>query len=225
MNTVHFDIKKFLAVIFDMDGVLIDSEPLQVEAEKFTCDKFGIVVPDHEWMTFKGKTNRTIFGYIVEHYATQPVSVDELVETKRKYYRENAVKRLRMIPGSLAFLEHLVLRPRGKSIALTTSTGRVIQKQVFEKFHLKSYFAHIVTGDDVTNGKPHPEPYLLTTSKLRLIPSFCVVIEDSDNGIKSAKAAGCSVIGITTSFPRERLLEAGADHVVDTFAELIELFR
>jgi beta-phosphoglucomutase-like phosphatase (HAD superfamily) len=81
----------------------------------------------------------------------------------------------------------------------------------------------LITGKDVVNGKPHPEPYLKAAERLGLLPQVCMVIEDSDNGIKSAKAAGCLAVGITTSFAKERLMQAGADYVVDSFSELASL--
>ena len=207
-----------------MDGVLIESEFLQVEAEKFVCAKYGIVVPDHEWMTFKGRTNRSIFDYLVTTYAKKPVSVDELIAEKRAYVKRN-ISNVKMIPGALTFLLFLRdYRPR-KKIALTTSTGREIQNVIFDRFHLHGYFDQTITGDDVTNGKPHPEPYRVTAERMGAQAEACVVIEDSDNGIKSAKAAGCFVVGITTSFSREVLLAAGADIIVDSYKELRKLFR
>lgn len=213
---------QFKNVIFDMDGVLIESETLQVEAEKFVCAKFGIPVPEREWMTFKGKTNRSIFAYIVNTYAQTPVSVEDLIEAKRAYVKTH-VSNVKMIPGALAFLAQMRdFRPR-KQIALTTSTGHEIQRMIFERLHLDTYFDHIITGDDVTLGKPHPEPYLLTVHQLDARAEECVVIEDSDNGIQSAKRAGCAVIGITTSFPEERLLEVGADRVILSYAEIMQL--
>ncbi len=81
----------------------------------------------------------------------------------------------------------------------------------------------MVTGDDLTHGKPHPEAYLKAASKLGLNPVDCVVIEDSDNGVRAGVAAGCTVIGITTELCRKRLIDCGASATVDTYAELEHL--
>jgi mannitol-1-/sugar-/sorbitol-6-phosphatase len=81
----------------------------------------------------------------------------------------------------------------------------------------------IITGQDIINGKPHPEPYLKTAEKLDVAPANALVIEDSVNGVRSGKAAGCRVIAITTSFPRERLMGVQADYADDSFAELERL--
>ena len=90
-------------------------------------------------------------------------------------------------------------------------------------FNLSPFFSTIITGEDIINGKPHPEPYLKTAEKLAVPTANALVIEDSLNGVRSGKAAGCPVIAITTSFPRELLMELQADYVVDSFAELERL--
>jgi beta-phosphoglucomutase-like phosphatase (HAD superfamily) len=90
-------------------------------------------------------------------------------------------------------------------------------------FGLWPFFSAIVTSHDIVHGKPHPEPYLKTAEKLGVAPANALVIEDSVQGVRSGKAAGCRVAAITTSFPRERLLEVEADYVVDSYAELSEL--
>jgi beta-phosphoglucomutase-like phosphatase (HAD superfamily) len=80
----------------------------------------------------------------------------------------------------------------------------------------------VITGDDIQHGKPHPEPYIKTIRALQLPAERCVVIEDSVYGIIAAKEAGCRVVGITTSFSEEKLLNAGADMVVNSFSSLYE---
>ena len=90
-------------------------------------------------------------------------------------------------------------------------------------FNLRPFFSATVTREDIISGKPHPEPYLKATEKLGVVPANALVIEDSVNGVRSGKGAGCPVIAITTSFPRERLIEFQADYVVDSFAELERL--
>lgn len=206
-----------------MDGVITDSEPLQVEAEKWVCEKFNIVVPETAWSGFKGKTNRDIFSYICEHFVERPLSVDALIEAKRGRYIEIAQRKLALIDGSKDFL--IRVRQNIPLIGLATSSSSVVQAFVFDRYDLHGYFDVVVTGDQVVRGKPHPEPYLCAMEKLGVFPEETIVIEDSDNGIISAKAAGCAVIGITTSFPREILKSCGADYVVDSFGEMDELFH
>ncbi len=216
-------IRNIEAIIFDMDGVITDSEPLGLEADRWVCAMHGISVPETEWAGFKGKPNRDTFAHIVHTFTDGSLSVSDLVDQKRKRYMEISRERLLLVPGSEAFVAHT--RKKISRIALTTSSSRMIQQFVFDKFNLYHYFDEITTGDEVVNGKPHPEPYLLTLSKLGVNPETTFVVEDSGNGILSAKAAGCQVIGITTSFPKKALLEKGADFVVSSFKEMYSLIR
>src|SRR5690606_18407119 len=82
------------------------------------------------------------------------------------------------------------------------------------------FFEAVVTAEDITHPKPHPEPYLVTAAHLGVKPEACLVVEDSVHGVRAGLAAGCRVVGITTSFDAGRLQEAGAHHVVDSFAQL-----
>ena len=211
----------FKAIIFDMDGVITDSEPLQMKAERLVCDKFGISVPLEEWKNFKGKTNRDIFSYILKKYSSKPLPVQQLIDEKRKKYIEISSEKLTLVDGFLDFIEKI--RKMVPLIALTTSSSAIVQKFVFDKYNLHKYFDVITTGDEAKNGKPHPEPYSLTISKLGVKPQDAIVIEDSDNGVISAKAAGCTVVAIMTSFPRGILASKRADYVVDSFDEIMIL--
>ncbi len=208
-----------------MDGVLVDSEALQEAAERYVCALHRIVVPEEVWHGFKGNTSKHIFGYINARFGGGRFVVDELIREKIEYYMREVVRGgLDPIPGSFDFLRFLGKLPQIRALALTTSNNRAIQRVVFDRYRLDAFFKVVVTGDDVTHGKPHPEPYQRTLKLLGAEPSKCLVIEDSDNGIISAKAAGCKVLAITTTFPRKRLRDAGADYVVDTFVEAQTLF-
>jgi len=210
------------AIIFDMDGVLVDSEPVHIETEKMTLREYGINVPESEWKGFTGTTDHDMFAYIVKNFTKGNIGVDELVTHRAKTYLKMAPTKIQMIPGALEFLKQV--KKSGFKIALTTSSTKEIQRPIFAKFNLHPYFDVIVTGDEITNGKPDPEAYLKTVEKLGIPATNCLVIEDSTNGIRSAKAAGCIAVGITTSFPKEKLQDAGADFVVDSFSELAQKY-
>jgi HAD superfamily hydrolase (TIGR01509 family) len=125
---------------------------------------------------------------------------------------------IRLIPGSLEFIRWA--KKQYRKLALTTSSESKFQQKIFDMYRLHLYFDVVITGDKIQNSKPHPEPYLKTIDALKLAAHSCAVIEDSINGIIAAKEAGCNVIGITTSFSEEKLLNAGADMVVDDFSSL-----
>lgn len=206
------------ALIFDMDGVITDSEGLHVEAEKRTCAHYGWDVPETEWVNFKGKTAQAIFGHLVANFSDGSVPVDEAVARKTDTYLELARAGVPAVPGVVEFIA--AARRRFERLALSTSSSAPVQRLVFDRFGLHSYFDAVTTGDELTHGKPHPEAYLVATSRLGLAPAECLVIEDSASGIRSALAAGCDVVGITTSHPAAYLREVGAPRTVDSFAEL-----
>jgi beta-phosphoglucomutase len=212
------------ATIFDMDGVITDTEPLHKLADKQVCEDYGISVPVHQWDNFKGTASRDMFAFILKTFTngTLPLSVEELVQAKRKRYLEMAQKEMTLIPGALDFIHYA--RSRVPLMGLVTSSGREIVDLVFNAYGLEPFFNTVVTGDDITHGKPHPEPYLLALTNLQVYPKSVFVIEDSTNGVLSAKCAGCNVIGITTSFQKELLEKAGADRIIDSFSELYDVF-
>jgi len=207
----------FKAVIFDMDGVIIDSEPLHEEAKRRAFAKYDLVVPDEVYEQFKGKTDRDVLQYAAETYGDGSIDVSALIADKQAAYA-NIVDTLQLIPRADTFIQKLA--QQDIPLALTTSATARNQKRAFDIFGLHPYFKTIVTADDITHAKPHPQPYIKTVEKLGIDARTCLVIEDSYNGVLSAEAAGCMVVGITTSFDASALKKAGAHHIVDTFAEL-----
>ena len=208
------------AILLDMDGIVIDSEPLHEQAQHIVFREFGLNVPDSILPSFKGMTEQDIFTRIVLDYARDHSTDDVpmLVSAKDRAYRK-LLDGVKLVPGVLPFIRSARDHFR---LALTTSSVRADQQFAFEKFDLASYFEVVVTAEDILNPKPHPQPYIATAEKLGLDPSNCLVVEDSLNGIVSALGAGCVVVGMTTSFNRAELEDAGAHFTVDTFEELAE---
>jgi HAD superfamily hydrolase (TIGR01509 family) len=212
------------AFIFDMDGVLVDTEPLHVEAERMTCQHFGIVCPLTEWNNFKGQTAISIANYILTNYGAESgITAEDFVNQKTASFLELARTKMTPIAGSREFI--LKVRSIFPKLALTTSSKQVIQRLVFERLVLNGLFDVIVTAEEVKQGKPNPEPYLITLKKLGLTGEQCVVIEDSNNGIISARLAGCRTIGITTSCDEQVLEKAEASLIVQDFAGLTKLLE
>jgi HAD superfamily hydrolase (TIGR01509 family) len=203
------------AIIFDMDGVIIDSEPSHLQAELQTCKDFGIDIPTSEWEGFKGRRAIEIFTFINDNYANGAHNPEELIAHKTRLVCALVRNQVKAIDGSMEFIKFI--SKKYKKIALATSTNHIVQATVFDKFGLHPYFSAIVTGTDVKHGKPHPEPYLLAAGKLEVQPSQAIVVEDSISGIKSAKSAGCQVLAITTSHLKEDLLPPKPDWIVDDY--------
>jgi HAD superfamily hydrolase (TIGR01509 family) len=207
------------AIIFDFDGVIVDSEPIHEKAELQTCLEFGMKVPQSEWVHFRGTKIEDIFSFVSRKYGTGQEPIEKMIEHKIALYLSLALSELQLIPGVQDFLTSL--KQNGKyRLALTTSGRFVQQENILNKFGLTHFFEIIITSDDCRLGKPNPEPYLITTKKLGERPENCLVIEDSDNGIRSAKAAGCLACGITNTFPEEKLRSVGADMVIKKLDEL-----
>lgn len=208
----------YQAILFDLDGVIVNSEPLHDRARWDVLAHYGIDVPPEADATFKGKTTEEVFAHIARMYADGRIGAEELIAQKQDRYRTMAAEALEPIPGALAFIKRLArLDVR---LGLTTSATKVNQRLAFDRFGLDAYFGAVVTAEDITRGKPDPEPYRLAAERLGVAPARCLVIEDSVAGIQSAKGAGCTAAGLTTSFSAPELLEAGADVVVADFEEL-----
>lgn len=207
-----------------MDGVLVDSEPIHEKVEMETLEEFGILVPKAEWDGFRGKKIEEIFSYACDKYGTGKENIEEMIERKIELYLSEALSSMELVTGAREFLGNLKDRADLR-LALTTSGRKFQQDKILEKFGLRDFFEIMVTADQVKRGKPDPEPYLITVEKLGEDSGCCLVIEDSDNGILSAKSAGCVACGITTTFGGDKLETAGADIVVDSFSELEKILE
>jgi beta-phosphoglucomutase len=203
------------AFLFDMDGVIIDSNPFHKIALKAFCKKYGHDL-DEEQLRNKiyGRTNKdwiaNVFGSLestqLKKYA------DEKEELFRKIYEQD----IRPVAGLPEFLAKLEAMKIDRAIA----TSAPIENVVFtlEKTKLGRYFTTILDESHVTRGKPDPEIYVKTAAALGYKPEDCIVIEDSLSGVQAGKTAGCKVIGITTTHTRSELSET--DLVINDFIEL-----
>lgn len=200
-----------------MDGVLVDSEPLHERAQKFVFAENALDVPEGILGTFKGKTEEDVFEFIVREYGHGRMDPADLVRQKHEVYR-GLMSELRPVDGSVQFVRFL--QQSGLRLALTTSATRRDQEYALDMLALDELFEVIVTADDVTRPKPHPEPYSITVQRMSLEPETCLVIEDSLNGVRSALSAGCRVAGLSTSFDKAALSAEGAHYAVDSFEQL-----
>lgn len=205
----------FSAIIFDMDGVIIDSEPSQVEAERQLFLSHGVVPTQEDWAHFVGRTTEDIMGYMVQKYSIK-AAVEELVSARGALYRGKLHNSVQLIPGFRKLASQLF---GAYQFALTTSSSRKDTDVVLERFRLRELFEAVVTADDVARTKPEPEPYSRTAELLGLRPEQCVVIEDAVNGLISARKAGTATIGLASTFPAEKLTPH-ADAVAGALSEI-----
>jgi HAD superfamily hydrolase (TIGR01509 family) len=206
--------------IFDMDGVVIDSNPFhKIAWEKFLSGQ-GIPFDDQLFdNVLSGRTGPTSLRMIFGEDLSQEkldLYLEEVDSNYQNILRES--EDVRPIAGVHAFLDKI--NGNGLSLALATSAPTLNIELGLQKLQLENTFEHIVGKVDVTHGKPHPEVYLTSLKLLGLTAENCIVFEDSKAGIQSARSAGIQVVGIASGHSREELLEEGVSMVVDDFRGL-----
>lgn len=205
------------AVIFDMDGVIIDSEPIHFEVDIQTMKDFGCSISKEELNKYVGTTNEYMFTDIKNKYKLDK-SVEEIIN-----YRCELAKR-KVIESDLAPIEGIIdllknLKEKNIIAAIASSSPRDFIEVVVSKFELEDYFSCILSGEEVENGKPAPDIYVETAKKLGIVPEECIVIEDSKNGVMAAKEAGMKCIGFKNINSGEQDLSK-ADYIVNSIVEI-----
>lgn len=202
-------------VIFDMDGVLLDSEPFICKAACMMFAELGLTVKPEDFLPFVGAGENRYIGGVAEGY-NFPIDITSTKKRTYEIYLEIIKGELDPLPGVHAFLDKC--RQAGKKMALATSADYVKAEGNLKEIDLPmSTFDAVVTGLDVVHKKPHPEIFETAAQKLQLDPRSCLVVEDAVNGVEAAKAAGSRCLALTTSFTREQL--AGADWFANTLAD------
>ncbi|MNH88546.1 2-deoxyglucose-6-phosphate phosphatase [compost metagenome] len=181
------------AFIFDMDGVIIDSEPLHFEVDIDTMKYYGAEITQKELEKYVGMTNPEMWGIIKQDYSL-PHSVEDIL----KYQLESKIKALRAAPmepiqGIKNFIEEL--KQHRIPVGIASSSPPEFIKEVLLKFGIADEFRCVVSGEEVAKGKPAPDVYLKAAELLGAEPGHCMVLEDSAHGIAAAKAAGMKCIG------------------------------
>jgi beta-phosphoglucomutase len=210
-------VSALIGCIFDFDGVIVDSEPAHAAAKRVALGRFGIAVSDDVLVAWKGRTDVDFIDHVVAELAPPGTDAAALLAAKRVAYLQAFVG-VPLVDGIKPFLA--VARRRFARMGIATSATRNDFELIARRHDLARWFDAIVTGDDTDLHKPNPEPYLLALERLGLRADEAMAIEDSPNGVRSAKAAGLLVTGLVGAFDRATLLDAGADRVVSSFADL-----
>lgn len=183
----------FTAALFDMDGVIVDTEPLHRKAFSKTFDQYEIEVSGDLYTTFTGKTTMQACHELVDYFdlACRP---EDLAQTKRHHFKHffDTDPDFDLIPGIRDLLENY--RENDIKMVVASSASMNTINWVFERFHLERYFMGKLSGADLIASKPHPEIFERAAKKVGEPHENCVVIEDSTNGIKAAHSAGIPCI-------------------------------
>jgi len=213
----------FYAVTFDLDGVLADSEPCWNQIDTKLLAERGV--------NYRGEYHRNVLGVsyrlAVEFYKNAfhiSASVEELMRRRGDIATDFFANRVGLFPFAKATLEQL--REMKLQLAVATSSVSASARPFLDRTGIRSLFGVVVTADEVQRGKPHPDIYLRTATKLGVAPDACLVIEDALAGVASAKAANMRVAAIPdTRFVDPREYEMKADYVLESLSEIPALIH
>ncbi|MBW7476906.1 HAD family hydrolase [Paenibacillus oenotherae] len=216
---VRSDISGLGAVIFDMDGVLVDSEPLYFEIEKSSFASHGFSLNEVEHHAYVGIPLRTMWEQLKDRFGLE-LSADELLAGHEGQVIKSMADTAELSPieGVTALIGRL--REEGIPIALASSSSLALIDTILTKVGLKSDFQVVVSGEQVPRGKPAPDIFLRAAELLGVSPAECLVIEDSHHGVTAAKAAGMTCIGYFNPNSGKQDLSQ-ADRVITSYEEII----
>jgi HAD superfamily hydrolase (TIGR01509 family) len=203
------------ALIFDMDGTLVHSDPVHLEAFAEVLKPEGVTIDEEIYRsTIVGRTNEAIFASLLPHLSVERhvVYADEKEAAFRRMARD-----LEPLEGLLDLLDWA--EAQSIKIALVTNAPRLNADHMLEALRLAERFPVQITIDQVEHGKPHPLPYLTALERLGLRAEEAVAFEDSPSGMRAAKAAGLFSFGVLTGLSVAELTKAGADRTIATFRD------
>lgn len=210
--------KKIEAVIFDMDGLLIDSESMWFDTHTEFLNRRNIAYTDVLRKQVTGMGQKEIMALYKEYFDISDKWENMITEFRDIFYELS--KNIRPMRGAKVLIKKL--SKKGYQLAIATG-GHAKHKTnaVLEDLQLKEYFSVVVSGDEVNNGKPNPDIFILAANKMNMNPKDCLVLEDAVNGVQAGKAAGMMVYGVNTEmYFQKELKKAGADKVFNYLSEI-----
>ncbi|WP_298343927.1 HAD family phosphatase [uncultured Algibacter sp.] len=206
------------AVIFDMDGVIIDSEPMHNKAYHDMFDEVGIDVSSELYESFTGQSTINICKRLCDHFDLKEAP-ETLVALKRKHYKQffDSNSDLGLIDGVLDLIKNYY--NNGLTLVLASSAAMTSINQIFDRFDLNQYFVAKLSGGDLKQSKPHPEIFIKAAEATGFSKEECIVIEDSTNGVEAAKAAGIYCVGFD-SFHSKNQDYSKANTVITDFKDI-----
>ena len=207
------------AVIYDMDDLMVNSNPLHIQASEKVFRKYRIdleKIPQNVRAGFIGMRVADILRFVVDYF-NLVLDFEKLRKQRSKIFFSLVAKELKAMPGLMQSLEFF--KKNNFKIALASSGTKEYINLVLKKFKLAKYFDVVVSGDDVKFGKPDPETYLIACKKLQIMPKKIIVLEDATKGIEAAKTAGCICIAVKNPYTLKQNL-AAADLIINSLTDL-----
>lgn len=208
------------AVIFDLDGLLIDSEPIWADVDRELLGKRGFSPAEQLFIKRLGTGNKRTIEIYKEEFDIQE-DTNELAKERTELFHILLAKHLVLMEGAKNLMQKL--SNTGKKMAIATSgpyKGKI--EEIILRLGIEKYISAVVTGEDVKRGKPFPDIFLLAAEKLGVAPQECLVLEDAPNGIIAAKTAGMIAFGINAKKEvQSQFAQAGADTVFSSLTEII----
>ncbi len=210
------------AALFDLDGVIVDSEQINLDSAQRALAELDIELPAELIQLVIGRHPMDYVPLLIRRLGLKPELVELVLETQDRLYSSIRAERLRLLPGARSTLERLA--GRGLRLALVTSSSRETARESLRRFAITDYFEALITAHDVVRRKPDPQPYRAALDALGLPPARAIAIEDSPTGISAARAAGLPVIAVASpAFKPSEI--AHATYRVDGTAEVAALIH
>lgn len=212
------------AVLFDMDGLMIDTESLSTEAFINSAKAQGYNMTKEETLKVLGFTKANIYQFWIDYFQGTNVDGKKLVDDHYEYI-ENVLYTVG--PEKMPYVEELLkyLRENNYKIAVASSSDTADIKNNLEKTKLEKYIDEIASGAEVENGKPAPDVFLLAAERLGVDAKDCLILEDSKAGIKAGKASGAMVFMVPDMFTVDKECEDTADRILTNLREVIEILE
>ena len=212
------------AVLFDMDGLMVDTESLSTEAFINSAKAQGYNMTKEETLKVLGFTKANIYQFWIDYFQGTNVDGKKLVDDHYEYI-ENVLYTVG--PEKMPYVEELLkyLKENNYKIAVASSSDTADIKNNLEKTKLEKYIDEIASGAEVENGKPAPDVFLLAAERLGVDAKDCLILEDSKAGIKAGKASGAMVFMVPDMFTVDKECEDTADRILTNLGEVIEILE
>ena len=212
------------AVLFDMDGLMVDTESLSTEAFINSAKTQGYNMTKEETLKVLGFTKASIYQFWIDYFQGTNVDGKKLVDDHYKYI-ENVLYTVG--PEKMPYVDELLkyLKENNYKVAVASSSDTADIKNNLEKTKLEKYIGEIASGAEVENGKPAPDVFLLAAKRLGVDAKDCLILEDSKAGVKAGKASGATVFMVPDMFTVDKECEDTADRILKNLGEVIEILE